>query len=135
MKRLIQWFRKEAPHLRTGRRGEAQAGEFLKAAGYKIIARNVRVGRDEIDLIVQRNETLVFAEVKTRKNERFGRPVSAVNQAKRRKLSRAAIRYLKKRRLRPPYIRFDVVEVVGEKPEIRHLENVFTLEGGFRIWW
>jgi len=137
---LRRWLRlrflgKEAPHLRTGRRGEAQAAGYLKGAGYTLIARNVRVGRDELDLILKQNETVVFAEVKTRKNERFGRPVSAVNPAKRRKLSRAAVRFLKKHKLRPTYIRFDVIEVVGEEPHIRHLKNVFTLEGGFRIWW
>jgi putative endonuclease len=135
MKRLLQWFKKEAPHLRTGRRGEAQAEEFLKRAGLKMIARNVRVGYDELDLIAQQGDTLVFVEVKTRANEHFGRPVAAVNRAKRRKLSRAAMHFLKKRKLRPPFIRFDVVEVVGEKPEIRHIQNAFTLEGGYRIWW
>jgi len=137
---LKRWVRlrclgKEAPHLRTGRRGEDQAADFLKRAGYRLIARNVRVGRDELDLIARQNETVIFIEVKTRKNERFGRPVSAVNPAKRRKISRAAVRFLKKHKLQPPYIRFDVIEVVGEEPQIRHLQNVFTLEGGFRIWW
>ncbi len=135
MKRLLQWFKKEAPHLRTGRRGEDQAEKFLRKAGLKIIARNVRVGADELDLIAQQGDTLVFVEVKTRANEDFGRPFAAVNRAKRRKLSRAAIHFLKKRKLRPPYIRFDVIEVVGEKPEIRHIQNAFTLEGGYRIWW
>ncbi|HPR82329.1 MAG TPA: YraN family protein [Pontiellaceae bacterium] len=135
MIRLLQWFKKEAPHLRTGRRGEVQAEQFLKRAGLKIIARNVRIGADELDLIAQQGDTLIFVEVKTRANEDFGRPFTAVNRAKRRKLSRAAIHFLKKRKLRPPYIRFDVIEVVGEKPEIRHIQNAFTLEGGCRIWW
>jgi putative endonuclease len=135
VKRLLQWFEKEAPHLLTGRRGEAQAEQFLKKAGLKIIARNVRVGYDELDLIVQQGDTLVFVEVKTRANEDFGRPVAAVNRAKRRKLSRAAMHFMKNRKLRPPYIRFDVIEVVGEKPVIRHIQNAFQLEGGYRVWW
>jgi putative endonuclease len=135
MKRLFQWFKKEAAHLRTGRRGEEQAENFLKKAGLKIIARNVRVGYDELDLIGRQGDTLIFVEVKTRASEDFGRPASAVNRAKRKKLSRAAIRFLKNHKLRPPYIRFDVVEVVGEKPEIRHIQNAFQMEGGYRIWW
>ncbi len=135
MKWLFRWFKKEAAHLRTGRIGEAQAEQFLKKAGLKIVARNIRVGYDEIDLIAKQGDTLIFVEVKTRKNEHFGRAVSAVTLAKRRKLSRAAMHFLKKRKLRPPYIRFDVVEVVGEKPEIRHIQNAFQLEGGYRIWW
>lgn len=135
MKRLLQWFKKEASHLLTGRRGEKQAENFLKKAGLKIISRNVRVGYDEIDLIVRQGDTLIFVEVKTRASEDFGRPALAVNRAKRKKLSRAAIRFLKNHKLRPPYIRFDVVEVVGKKPEIRHITNAFQLEGGYRIWW
>ncbi len=82
---------------------------------------------------------MVFVEVKTRKNEKHGRPGSAVNREKRRKLSRAAVMFLQKRKLRPPYIRFDVIEVIGEPdgktPEVRHIENAFQLEGGYRIWW
>ncbi|MDK2963863.1 MAG: putative endonuclease [Verrucomicrobiota bacterium] len=135
MKKLFQWFKKEAPHLRTGRLGELQAEQFLKKSGLKIIARNVRVGHDELDLIARQGDTLIFVEVKTRAREEFGRAVLAVNAAKRRKLSRAAIRFLKRRKLRPPYIRFDIIEVIGDQPEIRHIPNAFTLEGGYRIWW
>jgi putative endonuclease len=143
LKRILHWLsaafankrEKTAPHLLTGRRGEAQAAGFLKKNGLKIMARNVRAGCDEIDLIARQGDTLVFVEVKTRKNEDFGRPAAAVDRAKRKKLSRAAIHFLKQRKLRPPNIRFDVVEIVGEKPEIRHIPNAFQLEGGYRIWW
>ncbi len=137
MKRLLQWFSKEAPHLKTGRRGEKQAEQFLKKAGYKILGRRVRCGKhDEIDLIARHgNDTMVFVEVKTRKNEVMGRPAAAVNRDKRRKLSRAAVTFLQKRNLRPPYIRFDIIEVIEEPPEIRHIENAFQIEGGYRIWW
>ncbi|MBL7016465.1 MAG: YraN family protein [Kiritimatiellales bacterium] len=127
----------EAVHLQTGRRGEKQAEQFLKKAGYKILGRRVRCGKhDEIDLIArQGTDTLVFVEVKTRRNENRGRPAAAVNRDKRRKLSRAAVTFLQKRKLRPPYIRFDIIEVINEPPEIRHIENAFQLEGGYRIWW
>ena len=134
---LHRFFRKEAAHLKTGRRGEKQAERFLKKAGYKILGRRVRCGKhDEIDLIARHGkETMVFVEVKTRKNEKMGRPASAVNRDKRRKLSRAAVTFLQKRKLRPPYIRFDIIEVIDDPPEIRHIENAFQLEGGYRIWW
>ena len=135
MKRFFQWLKKEASHLRTGRIGEAQAEKFLKQTGLKIIARNVRVGYDEIDLIAWQGDTLIFVEVKTRASEDFGRPAAAVNRAKRKKLSRAAIHFMKRHKLRPPYIRFDIVEVIGGKPEIRHIQNAFSLEGGYRIGW
>lgn len=135
MRAFFQWLKKEAPHLKTGRVGEKRAEKFLKKSGFKIIARNVRVGYDELDLIARQGDTLVFVEVKTRANEDFGRPAAAVNRAKRKKISRAAMHFLKKRKLRPPYIRFDIVEVISEKPEIRHIPNAFQLEGGCRIWW
>ncbi len=126
----------EAPHLQTGRRGEKQAERFLKKAGYKIIGRRVRCGKhDEIDLIARQDDTMVFVEVKTRKTETYGRPAAAVNRDKRRKLSRAAVTFLQKRKLQPPTIRFDIIEVISEPPEIRHIENAFQLEGGYRIWW
>lgn len=136
MKRLFQRFKKEAPHLKTGRRGEKQAEKFLKSKGFKILGRRVRVGKhDEIDLIARDGDTMVFVEVKARKTEAYGRPASAVARDKRRRLSRAAVVFLQKRKLRPSYIRFDVVEVIGEPFEIRHIENAFQLEGGYRIWW
>jgi putative endonuclease len=127
-------------HLRAGEWGEAVAERFLRQAGYRVLGRRVRVGRrDEIDLIVRRRELLVFVEVKTRASERMGRPVSAVNRAKRFHLGRAAMRYMQRLPQRPPYFRFDVVEVVGTEnggpPDIRHLENVFTLPAGYRVHW
>jgi len=133
----FQRSKKEASHLKVGRWGEKQAEKFLKKAGYKILGRRVRVGRhDEIDLIArQGDDTMVFVEVKTRKNENYGRPAAAVNRDKRHKLSRAAVTFLQKRKLRPPYIRFDVIEVIKEPFEIRQIENAFQLEGGYRIWW
>ncbi len=150
---IFSWFKKppEALHLKAGRWGEKQAERFLKKEGYKILGRRVRVGRhDELDLIARQRssrkaspchaeDTMVFVEVKTRKNENYSRPAASVNRDKRRKLSRAAVGFLKRRKLRPPYIRFDIIEVIGEpdgeSPEIRQIKNAFQLEGGYRIWW
>jgi putative endonuclease len=127
---------KEAAHLQTGRRGEKQAERFLKKAGYRILGRRVRCGKhDEIDLIARDGDTMVFVEVKTRRNEAYGRPGAAVSREKRRRLSRAAVTFLQKRKLCPPTIRFDVVEVIEEPFEIRHIQNAFQLEGGYRVWW
>jgi len=143
---MNHWFKKwqkkrtEPAHLKSGRWGEHLALRLLKKKKYRIEGKRVRVGRhDEIDLIAWQDDILVFVEVKTRKNERFGRPVTAVNSAKRKRLSRAAVAYLRKMPKHPNYIRFDVVEVIGEPkkphPEIRHLENVFPLDASYRLWW
>ena len=135
---LARLAQRPPPVLRPGEWGERIAERELKKAGLSILGRRVRVGRrDELDLIARDADTLVFVEVKTRATEDFGRPVDAVNRAKRRHLSRAAVRYLAARRLRPAYIRFDVVEVVGTRggppPVDRHLRSVFGLEGGYRL--
>jgi len=127
-----------AYHLDAGKWGEQQAERMLRKKKYRILGRRVRVGtRDEIDLVARNGEVLVFVEVKTRKREDFGRPLTAVDRKKRHVLSRAAVRYLK--RLKSPQVcfRFDVVEVIGVNgdscPEVRHIENAFTLDRRYSL--
>lgn len=139
---IEQLFKKknEPAHLKSGRWGEKQAVRLLKSKGWKIIGERVCVGKhDELDIIAEDRNVLVFIEVKTRKNEDFGRPFSAVNKEKRKHLSRAAVTYLKKKNTKPEFIRFDVIEVIGEPdgkpPEIRHIENAFSLDSAYRLWW
>ncbi len=143
---MKQWIEKlfkkanEPTHLKSGRWGEKLAAQFLKKKRYKIIGQRVRVGkRDEIDIIAEHGGALIFVEVKTRKNENHGRPFSAVDKAKRKHLSRATVTYLKHKKAEPEFIRFDVIEVIGEPegdtPELRHIENAFPLDSAYRLWW
>ena len=127
---------------RAGAWGERVAADFLHAKGYRILGRNVRFGsRCELDLVARSPapEALVFIEVKTRRNEDYGRPASAVDRAKRRALGRAAVRYLRRVKAKPAHIRFDVVEVVGAPdgppPVVRHVESAFSLGPGYRLPW
>lgn len=127
---------------RAGAWGEQVAADALAAKGYRILGRNVRFGsRCELDLVARAPdpETLVFVEVKTRRSEEFGRPVSAVDRGKRRALGRAALRYLHRVKAKPARLRFDVVEVVGTPeggaPKVRHIENAFSLGPGYRLPW
>ena len=128
-------------HLRTGEWGETIAEKYLKKKKYTLIGRRIRVKRrDELDLVMRSPDgVLVFVEVKTRKNEDFGRPVSAVNRRKQEILSRAAWAYMKDLKDKPNHFRFDVVEVVGSiergDPEVRHIENAFVMAGNRRINW
>jgi putative endonuclease len=137
----IQKQLKQLPaHLRQGRWGEKVAARYLRKQGLRIVGRRIHVGRrDEFDLLAKDGETLVFVEVKTRGSTQFGRPASAVNREKRRVLSRGAVRYLKRCKEKPEYIRFDVVEVIGSRaqgePDINHIRNAFQLEGGYRLQW
>jgi len=112
--------------------GEWIARRALQREGWRILGRRVRPdGRHEIDLIARDGEVLVFIEVKMRRSEDFGPPASAVNPAKRRALSQAALRYLKRLPSRPAYWRFDIVEVIGvpfsPHPTVRRIENAFPL--------
>src|SRR5436305_11354738 len=118
-------------HLRRGARGEKLACRFLKRSGYKVLLRNFR-GRSggEIDVVCRDDDTLVFVEVKTRTREDFGRPFEAVDRAKRKRISRGALAWL--RMLDNPDIlfRFDVVEVIiaGEgKLRLELIKNAFPL--------
>jgi len=117
----------------TGLWGEKLAGEMLVGKGYKILGRRVQLdARDEIDIVARDREVLVFVEVKTRAAENYGSPMSSVDRKKRHVLSRAAARYLKRKKFPAVNFRFDVVEVIGRiggnAPEIRHTENAFNLD-------
>ena len=123
---------------RTGLWGEQQARKHLATRGFKIIGERMRIGRrDEIDLVARDRTTLVFVEVKCRASEHYGRPMAAVDRAKRQRLARAAVRYLKRLKTQPASFRFDIVEVIGArdgpKPLIRHIENAFALPKWFRV--
>ena len=129
-------------HLRTGRWGEDVAVRHLRRKGYELLGRNVRFGaRRELDAVMREKatDTLVFVEVRTRRDESAGRPVESIGAAKRRVIGRAAWRYLEELREKPAHFRFDVVEVVGlpdgGEPVVRHLENVFGLPEGMRVPW
>src|ERR1700747_3549923 len=119
--RFSRWRKSSVSgHLRRGARGEKLARRYLKRNGYKILFRNFR-GRSggEIDVVCRDEDTLVFVEVKTRTREDFGRPITAVDREKQKRISRGALAWL--RMLDNPDIlfRFDVVEVIltdGVKP-------------------
>lgn len=111
--------------------GEGLAVKLLKKEGYKIIGTRVRPNkRDEIDIIAQNDKFLIFVEVKTRKNEVFGRPAAAVDNRKRHALCRAAKSFLRTARYPDRVYRFDIIEVIGDKGHekdavVRHLEDAF----------
>ena len=100
-----------AEHLDTGHLGEDLAQEKLLANGYTIIARNWRYKHLEIDFIAKDKQILVFVEVKTRQNTRYGHPYEAVDWRKQQKLARAAQIFLA-RSNHQGEIRFDIVSVV-----------------------
>lgn len=116
---------------KLGRWGEKEAVRTLKRHGYRILGRNVDLGIGEIDLVARDGDELVFVEVKTRTDDDFGGPLSAVDRAKRHKLIQLARTYLAKHRVPEAPCRFDVVGISvvdgKEDPEIDLVRGAFTL--------
>jgi putative endonuclease len=127
---------KEKPeHLRRGALGEQSARKFLRRQALKFLTANFRSERGEIDLIFRDGDCLAFVEVKTRSSEGWARPAAAVNAERRRRLSRAALDYLRLLKNPPVKIRFDIVEVLlaeGKVREVRHLPNTFAMAKPYR---
>ena len=117
-------------HGDRGAMGERAARAYLEARGLRFVVANLRVGRDEVDLLMREGETLVFVEVKLRKDHHLAQAREFVTPAKQRKVRIAAQYYLLDHptQLQP---RFDVIEVYAPQgrdtaqPEICHWENAF----------
>jgi len=111
-----------------GQIGENIAAEYLAAKGYRIVERNYRLGRGEIDIIAWLGEdVLVFVEVKTRASDGYGGPEDAVTAKKQDLLARTAGCYMESIDYEWA-IRFDIVSVIwrnGQLFEIRHVEDAF----------
>ncbi|PIB37584.1 hypothetical protein BFP72_15500 [Reichenbachiella sp. 5M10] len=91
--------------------------------GYRILARNYRYKRAEIDMIVSTEDLLLFVEVKYRKSERYGHPEAFVSPNQQSLILSAAAHYLEETRW-PKAIRFDVFSVNAEN-KITHFEDAF----------
>ena len=109
--------------------GERAARLYLEGRGWRTVTTNFRTRFGELDIIAENAQYLIFAEVKTRKNARFGAAREAVTPAKQAKLIAAAEEWLQTHPTEKQP-RFDVIEVYGEEgapvpPRINHLENAF----------
>ena len=95
-----------------GRWGEEKAALWYTDAGYVVLDRNWRGPSGELDLVLGRDRTTVFCEVKTRSSSRFGAAVEAVDWRKQRRIRTLAVEWLRQNR-RSGAIRFDVASVEG----------------------
>lgn len=111
----------------VGQKWESLAEKKLKAAGYRIVDRNVRTRVGELDFVAREGDILCFIEVKGRHGTRFGLPAEAVTQEKRRRIFRAAQAYLQRRRIMDVPCRFDVVAILqeGKAAEVTILRDAF----------
>jgi putative endonuclease len=113
-----------------GDRGERTASGYLRAKGLRIIVRGYRTNLGEIDLVARDDDTVVFVEVKTR---RQGEPALAVTLEKQRRITLAALHFLKRYGLLEQRCRFDVVTVIWpddhHDPVIEHFPHAFEAVG------
>ncbi|WP_110685257.1 YraN family protein [Salinicola aestuarinus] len=100
-----------------GEQIEQRVASWLAERGLEWVASNQHAKGGEIDLIVRDGETLVFVEVRHRRNTRYGHPLETVTAAKQRRIIKAARFYLQTQRLSCP-CRFDVVGVTGQAPTL-----------------
>ena len=115
----------------VGNNGEDYAAAYLEAAGYKIKERQFRCKIGEIDIIAEKDEEIVFVEVKTRRSGKYGAPALAVNYYKRRKIINTAFLYVQNKGLEDKNFRFDVLEVYADRDgawAVRAIENAFEVD-------
>ena len=115
-----------------GTNGERIAANYLKRHGYKIITTNFRSAHGEIDIIAETKDSLIFAEVKARRDDPkrfsdYGLPCEAVNKTKQRHILYTARVYLETHPTEK-FIRFDVLEIyLGTDARVNHIEDAFRL--------
>ena len=95
--------------------------------GYKILEKNFKVKCGEIDIIAKDNDEYVFIEVKTRTSKKYGMPVEAVDNNKKKHIVNVSRYYIYKNYLQNCCIRYDIIEVYRDKNDciINHIKNVF----------
>ena len=113
-----------AAHNEFGLEGEDKAVNYLIKEGYLILDRNWKSGRKELDIVAQKDGTLVVVEVKSRKSAKYGSPEDAVTPTKIRNTVLAADAYIRYNRIDLP-VRFDIISILSSGEVINHIEDAF----------
>ncbi len=115
-----------AEHYDLGVTGEKIAADFLINKGYKIIEKNYRFKKAEIDIIAQKNKVLICVEVKTRTTTYFGNPQDFIHAKKIKLLVSAMDNYVTSKDL-DIEVQFDIIAIVKNKNQtyIEHIEDAF----------
>ena len=127
---LRGWWRRLCGVQSLGERGERLAARWLSRRGYRILHRNLSIGRDEADLVVvdPTGRSLVIVEVKTRSSE-APPPEAGLTRRKQVHLERFAARLQCRREYRDLPVRIDAIAIVwpdGGTPEVRHYKDAFS---------
>ncbi|MEG2882336.1 MAG: YraN family protein [Christensenella sp.] len=112
-----------------GKVGENAVCRYILDKGMKLLARNYRAQKGEIDLIAQDKDTLVFIEVKTRSNANYGTAADAVGYKKQQMIIKTAQCFIAERSLYDSNVRFDVAEVALNKKQssVHYIMDAFML--------
>jgi len=110
-----------------GMLGEVMAQKYLLKNGYTILTTNYRFVKYEIDIIAEKDETIVVVEVKTRQTAEIGEPWMAVTRKKQRQIIATADRYIQSRDL-PNEVRFDIISIVHNtfRSDLEHIVDAFS---------
>ena len=115
-----------AQHNLFGQEAEKRALAYLKQKNYKLLRKNYRFGKAEVDLLIQKRETLVCVEVKTRSTAFFGSPEQFVSPKKIKLLEGAVDHFIAENKL-DLEVRFDIIAftVHASYWELKHIKNAF----------
>ena len=122
-----------AEHNDFGKESENLAVEFLEKKGYKILVKNYRYLKAEIDIIAETENQIVIIEVKARSTDIFLSPEEAVNKKKIRLLISATSHFLEENEI-DKEARFDIIAILSNEEnqfQIKHIENAFDITDGF----
>lgn len=106
-----------AQHNDLGKLGEEKAKEYLVKNGFKILRTNWRFGKEEIDIIAEKEDHLAIVEVKSRKSDQFGEPQEFVSLGKKRHLIRAADAFVTQNNIQKD-VYFHIIGILF-KPELK----------------
>ena len=109
----------------TGKIGEDKIALYLNQKGYNILVRNFRYKKNEVDIIADKDNTLIFVEVKRRKSSQFGCGFEAIDGRKRQNILKVARYFIEKNNLRNINVRFDVASI--DRGVIRYIEDAFQV--------
>ena len=113
-------------NIKIGKKGEIFAKEYLVSKSYNILNVNFRNYIGEIDIIAMDKDVLVFIEVKTRTNMKYGYPYESVNYRKQQKIIYTSLSYIQQKNIKDAQIRYDIIEVyLTPSMNINHIENAF----------
>lgn len=115
---------------KLGSLAEDLAENYFRGYGYRVLDRNFRAGPGEIDLILEKADTVVFVEVKARRSLKYGLPQEAVTASKQQTIRRVAEAYLLKNKRAGSQVRFDVLAITfsgldGRKTSFEHIPFAF----------